>query len=305
MAEYVIAPRLVSQRSLVLGRQIALCIVEARPVVLLIYLLRLAAGYALARPVADPEPASRILLAALTWLLATVSVYLFDGVMDMAEDRLNGSTRPIARGDLPQPVALAVSIGCAGLAVAGALHLGRPYVVLVPVLILLGYAYAAPPLRLKRWSGATGATVLIAGLMTFVAGAAAGGGSAISTRLTVFAIAMSCWMGLVGALAKDFTDVYGDALVGRRTCAVVHGIRGAAIRLSVNAVGVGVGFLVVARFVAPILLWPAVVVTLGAVLVVSGSARPAQGKPNRSPYRAFMATQYAAHLVVLPAVLLS
>ena len=115
----------------------------------------------------------------------------------------------------------------------------------------------------------------------------------------IFAVAMSCWMGLVGALAKDFTDVYGDAVVGRRTLAVVRGLRRTAVRLSVNAVGVGVGFLVAAWSFAPVLLAPAVAVTVGATLVVAGCFRRTDGGPRRRPYRAFMATQYAAHVVVL------
>jgi len=221
---------------------------------MLIYLLRFAAGYALARPADNPTPSWWHLLAAATWLFGIASVYLFDGVMDMVEDRLNRSTRPIARGALSRQVALVVSIVWAVLALLGSLQLGAPYVYLVPVLLLLGWAYAAPPLRLKRWSGAAGATVLIAGLMTFAAGGEAGGGAIDSVTLLIFAIAMSCWMGLVGALAKDFTDVYGDALVGRRTSAIVHGVRGAAVRLSVNAAAVGLAFLLVARLFAPVLL---------------------------------------------------
>src|SRR2546430_135219 len=299
MAEYVIVPQLVSRRPFRLGQQIALCVIEARPIVLLIYLLRFVAGYLLARPADNPTPSWWHLLAVLTWLLGTASVYLFDGVMDMAEDRLNGSVRPIARGALSRTFALVVSIVCAALAVLGSLQLGAPYVFLVPILLLLGYAYAAPPLRLKRWSAAAGATVLIAGLMTFVAGGEAGGGAINSLPLLVFAIAMSCWMGLVGALAKDFTDVYGDAMVGRRTSAVVRGVGRTAVRLSVNAVGVGVGFLAAAWFFAPVLLAPAVAVTAGATLVVAGCFRRTDGSPRRRPYRAFMATQYAAHVVVL------
>ncbi|OLE21066.1 MAG: hypothetical protein AUG44_28780 [Actinobacteria bacterium 13_1_20CM_3_71_11] len=299
MAEYVIAPGLVSSRSTRLARQIGLCVIEARPIVMLIYLLRFAAGYALARPADNPTPSWWHLLAAATWLFGIASVYLFDGVMDMVEDRLNRSTRPIARGALSRQVALVVSIVWAVLALLGSLQLGAPYVYLVPVLLLLGWAYAAPPLRLKRWSGAAGATVLIAGLMTFAAGGEAGGGAIDSVTLLIFAIAMSCWMGLVGALAKDFTDVYGDAMVGRRTSAVVRGVGGTAVRLSVNAVGVGVGFLAAAWFFAPVLLAPAVAVTAGATLVVAGCFRRTDGSPRRRPYRAFMATQYAAHVVVL------
>src|SRR2546421_675559 len=56
MAEYLLEPHAISRRSLRLGQQIALCVIEARPIVLLIYLLRFVAGYALALPPEEPAP---------------------------------------------------------------------------------------------------------------------------------------------------------------------------------------------------------------------------------------------------------
>jgi 4-hydroxybenzoate polyprenyltransferase len=200
---------------------------------------------------------------------------------------------------------LNVSILWAGLSVIGAVLLGPPYVFLVPLILLLGYAYSGPVLRLKRWSPAAGGTVLIAGLLTFAAGGGVSGSVSTSMTLMTFALAMSGWMGFVGAVAKDFSDVPGDAVTGRRTCAVVKGIRRAAWRLSLNAFGVGAGFLVAAVAVDQILVWPAVVVLLGAVVIaLSCRPGPARARPRR-PYRAFMATQYLAHAAVLGAVLWS
>jgi hypothetical protein len=43
-------------------------------------------------------------------------------------------------------------------------------------------------------------------------------------------------------------------------------------------------------------------VTVGALLVILGCLRRTDGGPRRRPYHAFMATQYAAHLVVLGAI---
>jgi 4-hydroxybenzoate polyprenyltransferase len=283
--------------------QLRLCVVEARPVVLLIYAMRFSVAFAIAYPGMSSTAAWRLPVAMVTWLLAAASVYLVDGVMDVVEDRLNGSTRPIARGALPRRVALAVSMIWAGLAITGAVLLGAPYVFLVPTLLLLGYAYSGPLLRLKRWSPAAGATVLIAGLLTFAAGGAVSGPVHLSMTLIVFAIAMSSWMGFVGVLAKDFSDVLGDALTGRRTCAVVRGVRGAARRLSLNAFGVGLGFLAGAILIDDLLIWPAAVVVLGAAAVAYGCRPgPARIQPRRS-YRAFMVTQYLAHAVVLPALI--
>jgi 4-hydroxybenzoate polyprenyltransferase len=294
----------VKQSLLVRPRQLWLCVVEARPVVLFIYAMRFFAAFALAYVDTGLAVSPwRFALALLTWLLAAASVYLFDGAMDVVEDRLNGSTRPIARGDLPRAFALNVNFLWAGLSLAGAVLLGSPYVFLVPVILVLGYAYSAPILRLKRWSAAAGATVLVAGLLTFVAGGAVSGSTSTSMTLMVFALAMSSWMGFVGALAKDFSDVPGDTLTGRRTCAVVKGIRRAAWRLSLNAFLVGTGFLVAALAVDRLLVWPAVVVLAGALAIALGCRpQPAQARP-RGPYRAFMVTQYLAHVAVLGAIL--
>jgi 4-hydroxybenzoate polyprenyltransferase len=285
------------------SRPLWLCIMEARPIVLAVIAMRFLVGVALAYPGAGPIAIWRIPLALLTWLLANASVYLFDGVMDVAEDRLNGSSRPIARGALTRPFALATTVVSAGLATIGALVLGPPYGLLVPVLLVLGYAYTGPGLRLKRWSPATGTIVLLAGLLTFGAGGATTSFS-ISTSMTLlaFAVAMSCWMGFVGAVAKDFSDVRGDTLTGRRTWVVVKGVRRAGRRLSGNALLVAGGFAAAALLVDDVLLWPATVVLLGAITIAltcrSGSARSG----SRRPYRQFMVTQYAAHAVVLVAI---
>jgi 4-hydroxybenzoate polyprenyltransferase len=279
--------------------QIRLCVMESRPVVQLIFTLRFVVAFALTYPGHLSVPAWRPALALLTWLLATASAYLFDGVMDVAEDRLNGSRRPIARGALSPSFALAASIVWAVLSLVGAAILGGLHLLLVPLVLGLGYAYCGPGLRLKRWSSTAGATVLIAGMLTFVAGGAAGGARPTSATLLVFALAMSSLMGLVGAVAKDFSDVVGDTLAGRRTLAVVRGIRPAARRLSANAFLVATAFAIAALVVDELLLWPAAVVVAGAAAVtLACRPRSAAAHPRR-PYRAFMVTQYLAHAAVL------
>jgi 4-hydroxybenzoate polyprenyltransferase len=267
------------------------------------YTLRFAVAVALTYPGPGGAPAWQLPLALLTWLLATSSAYLFDGVMDVAEDRVNGSVRPIAAGALNRTFALATSVVWAILSLVGAIVLGGLYALLVPTVLLLGYAYCGPGLRLKRWSSTAGATVLLAGMLTFVAGAVAGGGRPTSPTLLVFALAMSCLMGFVGAVAKDFSDVVGDTLAGRRTLAVVRGIRPAARRLSGNAFLVATAFAIAAALVDELLLWPATVVAAGATAVILACrTRPAAARPRR-PYRAFMVTQYLAHAAVLVAVI--
>jgi len=75
-------------------RSLSLCLVEARPVVQVIFLARFVCA-------ALPGPFSgRVALGAVSWLFAVLAVYLANGVTDIVEDRHNGSTRPIASGAL-------------------------------------------------------------------------------------------------------------------------------------------------------------------------------------------------------------
>jgi 4-hydroxybenzoate polyprenyltransferase len=279
--------------------------IEARPAVQIIYALRFLAAFELAGGPARMAAGRRLLemwwlpVALFTWLCASTVAYLFDGVMDVVEDRLNGSKRPIASGQLPRPVAAALAAVFSVLALLGAVVLGGPWPYLVSVMLALGFAYSAPPVRLKRYTWACGTTVIVAGLLTFAAGGSADGHLPHHWPLAVFAIAMSSWMGLVGAVAKDFSDVFGDAVAGRRTLVVVRGTSHTARRLSGNAFFVAITFFVAALWVAPALVWPAVAVAFGAAAVALTSLHRPEGAPRRRPYRAFMVTQYVAHVVVL------
>ena len=58
------------------------CIGEARPTVQLIFLLRFVAGWSFSGAAIGP----RFLTGALVWELAVLSVYLFNGVMDVVDE---------------------------------------------------------------------------------------------------------------------------------------------------------------------------------------------------------------------------
>lgn len=283
-----------------LARDIGLCIVEARPIVLCIFGIRFIVAYVLAAAgTFSPADIPRSLLAFVAWLLATGSVYLFDGVTDTVEDRLNGSTRPIARGALSARRALAVSVVWAGMALGAAAVIGTHFVVLVAAALGLGYAYSGPGIRLKRWSPATSGLVLGGGLLTFAAGGWSTGTPPLSPTLVVFALAMSGWMAAVGALAKDFGDATGDALAGRHTHVVVGGLRRASWRLSVCAAAVATGFAGAAWLVNPILAPPAAVVVTGALSIIAICVSGRIPRSPRLPYQIYMLTQYLAHAAVL------
>jgi 4-hydroxybenzoate polyprenyltransferase len=281
-----------------------MCFVEARPVVLTIFLVRFLTGVALGAPaVARPDPALA-LASMLVCGLATFFVYLFNGVMDVREDSINGSRRPIASGELSPHAAMMVAGGAAALATASGFALGNPTRWTVPAALLLGYLYSGPPCYLKRWPIGTALVVTLAGLLTYYTGFAAyaGGAAQPGNALPILAAAMSLWMGLVGARTKDLSDVRGDQAAGRRTSAVVRGDERARLLGAAHALGLGVAFLAVATLIAPTLVWPAVTMLAGAAVVAFLSlSRLSRGSRSqcRRPYRAFMATQYCVHGNVL------
>lgn len=284
------------------ARRLASCFVEARPIVQIVYLARFAVGYEMTSLIRPVIPTERFFLAAVSLELAIAAIYLFDGVMDVAEDRINGSTRPIASGRLPQSFAATV----AGVLAAGSLltawWLGGPYPAMAAAILLLGYSYGGRPLRLKRRSTTAGGSVLVAGVIAFAWGAAAHGGLRVTAPLAVVAAALSLWMGLVGALCKDFADSVGDARTGRRTSVVVRGRAATGRLVQVNAVVIAVGFVVASVGYAPDLIAPALVTqlgTMGICHVISAMDGFANHNLLRLPYAIFMWTQLSTLAIAL------
>ncbi|MEU9980238.1 UbiA family prenyltransferase [Streptomyces sp. NPDC050856] len=281
-------------------RILFLCLRESRVPVQVIFALRLLVAAALTGP-ADRNPLSRsVLLGLVSWSCAVFFVYLLNGVTDVEEDRVNGSKRPIASGALSTGeasfvarAAAVVALGCA------ALH-GVTLLVPLALLLALGYGYSAPGVAWKRRTPTAVGVVLASGLLTYLAGhVVAQDSSGGRVRVVVFAVAMTAWMGLVGTLAKDFSDVEGDAAAGRRGVVVVRGARAARLLCGANALVVGGTFALCAALFAPELLLPALAVCLGALCLVATLAWWRGGRAPRRPYRVFMATQYSAHTTAL------
>src|SRR5256885_4484950 len=100
----------------------AMCVAEARPTVLGVFLLRFLTGCVL---VTGPiENLRRVVVGAAVWELAILSVYLLNGTMDVHEDRVNASRRPIASGALSPRIAGRVAWGAAAVSVCGSMALG-------------------------------------------------------------------------------------------------------------------------------------------------------------------------------------
>ncbi|MFF8832022.1 UbiA prenyltransferase family protein [Streptomyces sp. NPDC015131] len=286
------------------ARTVGNCLREARPLVQAMFVLRFVTGALLTSSAAHHRPdAPHLLLGAVAWWAATVSVYVFNGVSDLCEDRANRSTRPLAGGRLTESAArraVAVTalaglvLGCAsGWRVAEA----------AAVFLALGYAYSAPSVAAKCRSWSASAVTCAAAGATYFAGVAASG-VGLTAEAAVFAVVLSLGVGLIAAVAKDLGSTRGDALAGRRTLAVVRGERSARRFCAAAGVALALAIAAGALWVRQLPLEAAAAVFAVGALCVAGRclAVHGEGAGPRAPYRAWMVTQYAVHLAALAAL---
>jgi 4-hydroxybenzoate polyprenyltransferase len=274
-----------------------LTLLEARPSVQLVFLLRFCSAAALA----GVHSAGRFALAAVVYQLAIVVVYLYNGVADVTEDRLNQTGRPIASGRLPVATARRMTAAVAGAAVLAAGLFDRPMVLPVLGMLLLGALYSLPRCGFRRTPAGAFVVVVFGGLLTYEAGAVAAGWVLPPRDVVALAVCMATWMASVGTVTKDLSDVRGDAAAGRRSIPVLLGERrgrqlGAALALGVAGAFVLVGWH------CPRLRPAAAVAATGALALTALSRRvpAATGRGgSRLPYRIFMVTQQCVHAAVL------
>lgn len=277
---------------------------ESRVTVQVVFLLRFCTAALLTAPVLE----GRALAAALAWALATLAIYVFNGVMDVTEDRANCSTRPISQGSLPVPVAAGGAVTAAGIALAfgGVVDSGGILPLLILAHLVCGYAYSGEPFYGKRRGATASALILTMGALTYIA-AWHITGRHDGLGVLVLGVAMSLWMAGVGALAKDLSDVVGDETGGRRTPAIAWGDPATRLVLTLNAAVIAVGFLAASWVSARVLVPSALCLVLGALTVgvFAVTTRTADIRSvRRLPYQAFMATQYAVHVVALATLVL-
>lgn len=241
----------------------------------------------------------------MTWWAVVVSTYLFNGVTDVVEDRANASQRPIARGDLPVRTAKRTVVAVAVVALVVAAFAGYELWCWAFAFLVLGWVYSAPPLAAKRWSLSSSSVIFGLGWTSYAAGAAAGGGGFGRTEL-VFCASMATWMALVGAVVKDLSDAHGDALGGRRTLAAQRGLSSARKLAVYGTTIAGVCSPAASLIWAPFSLFGTLPLAAGAiwVMVMCARANDHDLRARRGGYRAFMATQYAANLAMLSALLM-
>jgi 4-hydroxybenzoate polyprenyltransferase len=274
-----------------------------------IQLIRFTAGAALAARISGHWLPLRAGTGILSWELAIVWIYLFNGVMDLEEDRVNGSQRPIASGSLPRSTAMRCAKGAAALSLACASLLGLRFLLIVLAMQLIGWQYSAAPSRLKCRPTGTAATGAALGLLAYLAGFGDQMGNTAlhpTKECVIFMLVMSGWMAFVGTPAKDLPDALGDAAAGRKTLMLMWGENVTRCALAAAAVAIAVSFAVVAVTIAPSLRWAAAALAMGsATITVATLSRLSVGDRSRrrKPYKIFMLTQYAVNICLLLAII--
>lgn len=230
-------------------RIVVLCLEEARPTVQGVFFLRMLAGVSLVGGFSSAAAASAtVWVGVAAKACAVVAVYIYNGVMDVEEDRANGSTRPIARGALlpAQAGRTAMLFAAVGLAVAAAIQ-SPTLVANVLVILVVGWCYSAPSVSLKRFPAGFVLTMVLLSLPSYHAGYVMTGDGPGRLPFFVFVTAMLLWLAFVGQ-SKDLSDVEGDRSVGRKSLPIAWGDTAARLAISAFAVLIGGSFVAVSAF---------------------------------------------------------
>ncbi|RPF71776.1 chlorophyll synthase ChlG [Aurantiacibacter spongiae] len=144
---------------------------------------------------------------------------------DRYVDAINEPARPIPSGRVPGRWGLGVATALSLVALTFAGLLGGGVLLATAAGLALGWAYSAPPLRLKRegWTGAAATGLAYEGLAWLTGAMIAGGTGALAEPLMVpFALFYS--FGALGIMVlNDFKAVEGDLSTGVRSLPARYG----------------------------------------------------------------------------------
>jgi 4-hydroxybenzoate polyprenyltransferase len=200
-------------------RRIRLLVLMTRPAVLLLLAMFAAIGQAQAG--AGEERARMVvtLVGVVGFLLYSVA---FNDLADEEIDRVNLPARPLAAGLTWRAELVVVGCTSGAVALAAAAALGWRPLVVVAGGLALSAAYSLPPVRLAG-RGTVASLMLPA---CYVAVPYLTGLLAVRTTLhrTDVLLLAGLYVAFIGRiLLKDFRDLRGDALFGKRTFLVRHG----------------------------------------------------------------------------------
>jgi 4-hydroxybenzoate polyprenyltransferase len=214
-------------------RRVRLTIVLVRPPVLV--LLAMFAAVGLAQSNQQGTQGGLLLLPLFTVLVVVAAFLLFSvAVNDLADeaiDRVNlpgHANRPLVTGAANRREMVISAVVASGLALVVSALLPWPSVLVAVGGLALSAAYSVRPVRLAD-RGAVASLILPACYVTvpYLLGVLAPAGR---VRLADLVLLAGLYLGFVGRiLLKDFRDVRGDALFGKRTFLVRHGRRATCV----------------------------------------------------------------------------
>jgi 4-hydroxybenzoate polyprenyltransferase len=200
--------------------RIRLVLLLARPAVVVLLIMFTATGLAEAGRPAGILTLGRALLTVSAFLLFSVA---WNDLADEAIDRVNlPGQRPLTTGAATRSEFVVIGVVSGALALAIGATLGWSVLVVTVAGLGVSAGYSVRPVRLAD-RGAVASLVLPA---CYVAVPYLLGLLAVRHQVTVaeLALAGALYLGFIGRiLLKDFRDVRGDALFGKRTFLVRHG----------------------------------------------------------------------------------
>jgi 4-hydroxybenzoate polyprenyltransferase len=202
-------------------QQSRLFVLLLRPALVFLLLSFALLGLSIGGHAQDLWLAVPVSVVVLGFLLVAVTL---NDIADRAVDRINlpgKASRPLASGIASQQDMTLIAIVGGIASLAAAVWLGPPTVAVVLAGLLLAVTYSLEPFALSR-RGAVASLLLPAGFVgvPFLTGILA------THRLTGsgWAVLGGLYVGFIGRIVlKDFRDVVGDTLLGKRTFLVRHG----------------------------------------------------------------------------------
>jgi 4-hydroxybenzoate polyprenyltransferase len=206
--------------------RIRLVVLLARPAVIALLAFFAVTGLAQAGQPDNVLVLGRVLAVVAGFLLFSVAC---NDLADEAIDRVNlPGRRPLSAGVVTRPEFAVIGLVAGGIALAVSVTLGWPGVLITAAGMLISAAYSLRPVRLAD-RGALAPLLLPACYVAvpYLLGlVAARSGSRPGTliRPAELTLLAGLYLGFIGRiLLKDFRDVRGDALFGKRTFLVRRG----------------------------------------------------------------------------------
>jgi 4-hydroxybenzoate polyprenyltransferase len=256
--------------------RLRLLIVMARPAVLLLLGLFTATGLAQTGRGEDRLLLAEALVVVLGFLLFSVA---FNDLADEEIDRVNlpaDPRRPLVAGTARRRELAVIGVTSGVVSLAGSAILGWRAVIVVAAGLALSACYSLRPPRLAD-RGAVASLLLPACYVAvpYLVGVFAGRSSLRGNDLTLLT---GLYVGFIGRiLLKDFRDLRGDAMFGKRTFLVRHGRRSTCAFSASGLVTGSVVLLAAVRQPSPALIAgyaAAVAATLGLLRALANDRGP-------------------------------